>query len=283
MVRSMKKAVFLLIMIISFPLSAETKSSVCIFGSLEKGDLYLFDDNVRIRKTPEISDDNVLATLPAGFLVSVTERTEKIMAMNGFSSNWYRVGYSINGKKESGYVWGGLLSIGYIKAGSDIFLLGIKNFDSQKGFTGECRLISGGKIASSLTVQLYDLPDGSANPFYGYNVTLSLNDGMGLTGLSNVVDINCEYGACGYPFGHIWIGIADKKIYYLGKDSSVSEAGVFHYDERMVFPSQDKTLKDEVRLVTESFDFDEKTNDYRLSDRKEKRFIWKNYKMEEHK
>jgi len=283
MERSMRIIISVLLILISLPLFAGEKTGIYNFGIIESGGTYLFGDNVRIRKSPEIKEDNVKDTLPAGYAVTVDKKTDKVMSMNGFSSNWYVVSYKNKGKKDSGYVWGGLLSIGYVKSGSDLFLLGIKSFDDKKGFQGECRLVSGGQIASALTIELHDLPEGDTNPFYSYTVSLTLNNGMGLTGLSSVVDIYSQFGACGYPFGHNWIGIAGKKIYYLGKDNSVSEAGVFHYDERMVFPSQDKALKDEVRLVIESFDFDEKIKDYRLSDRKEKRFTWKDYKMEERK
>ena len=277
----MKIVFSFLLLMVSLPLAAGSETSIYNYGDIEKGETCLFGDSVRIRKTPEIKEDNVLNTLPAGYAVTVERKTANVMALNGFSSNWYWISYKNRGKSESGFVWGGLLAIGYVKKENDLFLLGIKGFSSEKGFEGECRIVSGGKIVSVLPVKLHYLPDGSGNPFYGYTVSLSLNNGMGLSGLDNVVDIYCHYDACGYPGGHIWTGIAGKKIYFLGSDSSVSEAGVFHYEERMIFPSEDKSLKDEVRLVSESFDFDEKIKDYRLSDRKEKRFIWKNPKMEE--
>jgi len=279
----MKRIALLLLIMISLPLYAGSQAAKYNYGNIEEGGTCLFGDNVRIRKAAEIKDDNVQDTLPAGHVVTVDKKTEKVTAMNGFSANWYRVSYKNNGEKKSGYVWGGLLAIGCIKTGSDLFLLGLKSYSENKGFEGECRILIGGKIASTLPVKLHYLPQGVSNPFYEYTVSLSLNNGMGLSGLGNIVDIYCHYDACGYPGGHIWAGIADKKIYYLGTDSSVSEAGVFHYEERMIFPSQDKALKDEVRLVMESFDFDEKIKDYRLSDRKEKRFTWKNFRMEERK
>ncbi|GEM_PF-3441888 len=69
-------------------------------------------------------------------------------------------------------------------------------------------------------------------------------------------------------------------VEYFFTDSSVSEAGVFHYAERVAFPSEDKTLRDEVRFITESFDFDEKIMDYRLSDRKKERLKWKDFSLQ---
>lgn len=277
----MKIVFSFLLLMVSLPLAAGSETSIYNYGDIEKGETCLFGDSVRIRKTPEIKEDNVLGTLPAGYAVTVEKKTGNVMALNGFSSYWYRVSYKNNGRSESGFVWGGLLAIGCIKKENDFFLLGIKSFSRENGFEGECRILSGGKIVSALPVKLHYLPDGNISPFYGYSVSLSLNGGMGLSGLDNVVDIYCHYDACGYPGGHIWVGIAGKKMYFLGSDSSVSEAGVFHYEERIIFPSEDKSLKDELRLVSESFDFDEKIKDYRLSDRKEKRFIWKNSKIEE--
>ena len=278
----MKK--YLLIIFLFFPFMAWSDENIVYhFSFVEGSKTYIFGENVRVRQAPEIKDNNVIETLPAGYPVKIIQRTDKPMAQNGFREYWCKISFSKNGKEVQGYAWGGVIAAGHVAIGKDLFLLGFKKYEEEHGFSGECRLIRKGEIISRLPVVLHFIPSGEANPFYGYSISMKINDGLGLTGLENIVAINNDYGACGYPRGNVWVGVAKGKLYYLGIDSSVSEAGVFHYEEQMIFPSQDKTLKGEVRLVIENFEFDEKINDYRLTDRKEKRYIWKNYKLEERK
>lgn len=278
----MKKYILILFLLIPF-MAQSGENIVYNFTFVEGSSTYIYGENVRVRKTPEVREDNVAETLPAGYPVKILQKTDKSMAQNGFREYWCKISFNKSGREMNGYVWGGLIAAGHINIGKDLFLLGFKKYGEEHGFTGECRLIRDGRILSSLPVSLHFIPSGEANPFYGYSISIKLNDNMGLPGLEKIVAINNDYGACGYPRGNIWIGVASGKLYYLGIDSSVSEAGVFHYEEQMIFPSQDKTLKGEVRLVIENFEFDEKINDYRLTDRKEKRYIWKNFKLDERK
>lgn len=278
----MKK--YFLIVFLFLPLMAwSNESAVYHFSFVDGGSTYIFGENVRVRQAPEIKDNNIIETLPAGYPVKIIQKTDKHMAQNGFREYWCRIGFNKNGKEMQGYAWGGVIAAGHINTGKDLFLLGFKKYEDEHGFSGECRLIRNGRIISTLPVMLHFIPSGEADPFYGYSISLKLNNNLGLAGLEQIVAINNDYGACGYPHGNIWVGIAKGKLYYLGIDSSVSEAGVFQYEEQMIFPAQDSTLKGEVRLVIENFEFDEKINDYRLTDRKEKRYTWKNFKMEERK
>lgn len=240
---------------------------------------YIFGENVRIRTTPEIKENNVADTLNPGHEVFIIKNEEKTLALNGVSENWLYVKYKVSGKEKRGYVWGALLSIAWIKNGNDLVLAGLRKYSDNSGLEAECRIIRAGKIISSVPVDLHYLPE-SKDLMYRYSVSMTLHDNRGLTGLEKIVNINCNYGACAYPFGNVWVGIAKGKLYYLAKDTGVSEAGVFHVEERVVFPADDKSLKDEVIIITESSDFDEELNDYRLKEKKERRLRWKNFRME---
>ncbi|HOP62643.1 MAG TPA: hypothetical protein PK358_05840 [Spirochaetota bacterium] len=278
----MKRYLLILLLLVPLTVSGENENIVYNYSFVENTSTCIFGKNSRIRKSPEIKKNNVVETLTAGSPVRIMKKMPDVLALNGFSEYWYRISFNRKGKDVTGYVWGGLLSAGYVKKGKDILLLGFSK-NGKDGFIGECRLVRNGKIISTLPVKLHYLPSGEDNPFYGYSITMKLRGSMGLTGLENVISIYNDYAACGYPRGNVWVGIASGKLYYLGTDNSVSEAGVYQYEEQMIFPSQDKSLKDEVRLVTESFDFDEKIDNYRLSDRKEKRYLWKNFRLEERK
>lgn len=241
---------------------------------------YVFADNVRVRTAPLIKDGNITDTLSPGHELFILKVDETSLEMNGITENWLYVKYKIGGMEKKGYVWGGLVAIAWVKSGKDLVLTGLRSFKEGKGLESECRLVRDGKILSSIPVRLHNLSDGS--PFmYRYSVKMTLHDSKGLEGLKNIVSIYCLYEACGYPRGNVWIGIADSKLYYIESDTSVSEAGVFHVEERLVFPSDDKSLKNSVKRVTESYEFDESTSDYKLSEKKEIIYMWSGFKLHE--
>lgn len=275
-----------IIFVVMFFLLADSAFSkpegVSIYGAgfYDGVSTYLYGNSVRVRTSPEIKDSNILDVLPLGHKVTVLKKTTAIYSQNGFSEYWYKIKYIKDKKYREGYIWGGLLAAGYVIEGNDLILIGIASW-KESMFQGECKLIRNGEVVSAIPFKLHYLPLGNDNPFYYYSITVTLYDNKGLSGIKKIIAIYNEYPACGYPNGTIWIGLSENSIHYLITDSSVSEAGVFHYKERIVFPSEDKTLTDEVRFIMESFDFDEKINDYRLSDRKEKRFKWKNFELKE--
>ncbi len=279
----MRKYFMLLFLFFSFCVYGGDQNIIYHGSFVENSNTFIFGDNARVRKIPEIAETNIADTLPAGFPVKILKKTSRVMSQNGFSEYWYQISYMKNEKKVTGYIWGGLIAAGYQKTDKDLLIFGFRKYAANGGFEGECRLIHDGKIISSLPVTLHDFPSGGENPFYVYNITVNFHNNLGLSGLKHIISINCNYEACGYPAGNIWIGISDEKLYYLGTDTSVFEAGVFHYEEEMIFPSSDKSLKDEIRLVGITSNFDENIQDYRQSDKKVKRFKWINFRMEEQK
>lgn len=236
-------------------------------------------DNSRVRRAPDMEKGEIVDTLSAGSYVTISGKTEKSMKVNGYSEYWYRVKYKRNSKDYEGYIWGGLLSITYISMGDRLFLTGIKKYNEENGYTAECRLVVGGRIISSVEFQPHYLPDGSDNGFYQYSSTIEVKGSSALDGIENIIKINFNYGACGYPYGDIWLGYGNGKLYFIGKNSSVAEGGVFHSDEKFIFPDQKKGIRNRVVLIRENSDFDEKTNGYRLTERRESVFLWRDFRL----
>ncbi len=264
----------------SLEVSYAKELSIYHYSFQENIQTFIFGDNVRVRKEPDSKNENVIDILSAGDNILIIKKTDKFMVVDGYKENWYKISYKKNNKNSTGYVWGGLFSIAYSVKGEKIFLAGIKKYSPDSGFTAECRLVEKGKILSSVAFSPHYLPDGINEGVYGYTVSSELKDGMGLKGVENTFRIYFNYEACGYPRGNIWIGYGNDRLCYIGKDSSVSEAGVFHVEEKYIFPADNKALKDSVILVNESYDFDESKNDYKLVEKKETKFAWKNMKLE---
>lgn len=232
-----------------------------------------------MRKDPAINNDNITDSLAIGDKVTIIKKSDHYMIVDGYKTPWCRISYKKNNRVTEGYIWGGLLAIGFVQDNEKLILAGIKKYTPEKGFTAECRLVVSNKLVSSVSFQPHYMPDGNNEGVYGYAVSTEIYGNRGLEGLKSVVRIFFTYEACGYPGGNVWIGCTDDRLYYIGKDTSVSEAGVFHVEEKYIFPDQNKNNKGQVILVNESYDFNEEIKDYKLTEKKETRFIWKNYKL----
>ena len=273
------KYLILILLFIPVKFSYSGEMSVYHYGFVENAETYLFGDNVRVRKEPVIKDGNITDVLNAGDKVTIAGKTDKVMLVDGYKEYWYKISYKKNDKNCEGYAWGGLFSIGFSVKGDKLFLAGIKKYSPDKGFTAECRLVEKGRILSSVSFAPHYLPDGVNEGFYGYSISTELLGGLGLEGIENTFRIFCNYEACGYPRGNVWIGYGKDKLYFIGKDTSISEAGVFHVEEKYIFPADKKAGKDSVILINESYDFDETAGDYKLTEKKETKFIWKDNKL----
>ncbi len=273
------KYLVLLLLFIPIKLSYTEELSVYQYGFQENSETYIFGDNVRVRKEPAVKNDNITDVLNAGIKIKIIKKTDQVMTVEGCKEYWYKISYKKNDKNSDGYVWGGLLSIAYSGKSERLFLTGLKKYSPDRGFTAECRLVEKGRTLSSVSFEPHYVNFGSDDGFYGYTVSSELAGSMGLEGIEGIHRIFFNYEACGYPRGNVWIGYNKNKLYYIGKDTSVSEAGVFHVEEKYIFPSENKKSKDKVILVSESSEFDETVSDYKLKERKEAKFTWKDYKL----
>lgn len=273
------KYLILILFFILIKLSYSEETSIYSNGFQENSGTYLFGDNVRVRNEPFIKDGNITDTLNAGERIIIIKKTDQVMTVDGYKEYWYKISYIKSGKNSMGYIWGGLLSMGYSAKGEKFFLIGLKKYSSDGGFTAECRLIEKGKIISSVQFKPHYVNFGNNDGIYDYTVSTGISGNMGLEGLDGIIRIFFNYEACGYPRGNVWIGFSKDKLYYIGIDTGISEAGVFHTEEKFIFPSENKKSKDKVILISESFEFDESTSDYKLTERRETEFIWKDYNL----
>lgn len=244
------------------------RSSLYEYGEFKANSTtYLFGDNVNIRSAASTTA-RVADKLPIGTELKIVEKSGETLVLNGIMSNWYKVSYS-NGK--TGYVWGGLLSIAYGTNGRTLLLTGITKIGP--GVKAECRMVKANKLITSLEFDphFFDIQEGQV---YGYSVKSSVHDSRGLKKLEGILEINCMYEACGYPHGSIWIGFTENSLHYLVTDSSVSEAGLFSYSEKIVFPDDENGQKGKILKQTLTQEYDEKKEDYVTTDQKTEIYEW---------
>lgn len=257
---------------VSFTLSNSKIQESCIYTfNFQKGtETYIFGEKVNVRKTDSINS-KVITVLPIATKIKILERSEKYYVNNGYKEYWYLIEY---GQAMTGYVWGGMLSLNYYRDGEYIFLTAVNSFSIKNGLGGETRLVKNGKLLSTVIFKphYFDLTDP---PVYGYRVFSKLySNGKKLKNVDSVYEIGFQYEACGYPNGSVYIARIKNKLVKLLKITSVAEAGVFHYDEEIIFPDGAAGKEDRIIVIKTEAEFDVKRSDYKVVKESKEIYFW---------
>lgn len=258
----MKKIWLVLILLPVFSFSQG--DSVFVMGVFQNNStVHLFGDRANIRQSPSLNDKNIVAVLPIGTPVTILANAQNMTTLNGLKNTWYKIQFQDKGQSKTGFVWGGLLSMASVKLAPDLLMLtGITSY--KDGYQGEIRLVSKEKITQKVSYQPFSF---DSDGFYNYSLIPKSLGSMGLTGTKNLVSLEFQYPACGYPNGFLYFPFDGAKLYAPLKTQSVSEGGVFHVLEVATFPSDHKQANKVIITLDES-DFDEAKNDYVLKEQK---------------
>jgi hypothetical protein len=208
------------------------------YGEFSQGStVYLYGDKVNVRQSPSI-DANVVTTLTIGHPMEISGRSETMYTVNDYTTHWYNVRFDVEGKEMSGYVWGGLISIVSFPIGangSEWFLLGVHEYDQEKGFIGQGRIMKNGKIVAQEDFPFIGGFESSKGT-YSHSISGYLLDDAGFGNLENVILIDFIYEACGFANGTVVLFWTGEKLLYAIEGTSVSEAGLFHHYFNIYFP-----------------------------------------------
>ncbi|HOT76638.1 MAG TPA: SH3 domain-containing protein [Candidatus Wallbacteria bacterium] len=264
---------------------ASAEESRIYSSKFEKGAItYIFGESTNVRKSDKISDGNVIDKLDAGQKVKILSEGSQY-SIDGYTQSWYRVEYFKDGKSETGFVWGGFLSLasvfigGMEKEGSSPVMAGIKKYDPKEGFIGELRLAADGKIISRAAFSPHNTGGGEKESAYSYGVSASISGPAGLSGVKNIIMVKCAYEACGYLNGTSYFGWDGKELFYITRDEYMSEAGCYDFEKKVIFPDDRGGEKGRVIIEENSREFDETKNDYFIKSSKKEIFEFKNNKL----
>lgn len=181
----------------------------------------LYGDNVVFRKEPNASSEPI-DTLFIGAEIKIIDKTEETMSINGIESNWYKVK---NGKK-TGYILGGLIALDHREIDGVKYLVTVASRDDR--YFVRARVLN------------------SDNTYYGHESSLNTNafylevfDNRGIEGIGNMLVINLFAEACGVDGGAIYLFNDGARLIDAIHLASVSDAGVFWYNESLTFPTDE--------------------------------------------
>jgi hypothetical protein len=220
----------------------EVKPIYNVFNHTKGDTVAIFGDKINIRADAN-KDAKVAAQLLIGQKVIVLEKTELALTLGNRTDFWYLVSFGKNLNESTGFVWGGVLAIGFEEVGNDIF---VYNFTAPESDTLpgiiEARVARDQKM---LTTQKWEAIIGT-----GDYVRNESSNAKGMEIFSNIVYFSTQYDACGYPqheFYALWDG---KKITTLPVIASMAD-GAFYFTQTYKFPEEQDGSPNRIMLVEE--------------------------------
>ncbi len=217
------------------------------------------DGNVRDK--PNTSGVSV-AKLPIASKVTIESITTDTTTLNGYTAPWCKVSYSLAGKNQTGYIWGGILaSVAYeVKDEYDearkglIYVAGVSSVTGkdEKKWNIHIRAVRNGvELAKTEISLLADI---------GYYAQIKNLGSLGFNNAIDAIDYNCNYPACGYASISNLIVFTGKKLSPVLEITNISDGGVFYSSEDYLLPSDKGGIQNHVILIKSSAEFEEKEN-----------------------
>lgn len=181
----------------------------------------LYGDNVVLRKQAS-RDSEALDTLSIGTELVILKRMQETIEVNGAQSNWYKVKYG----KKTGFLPGGLIALDHKEIDNDQFLVVLAG--DMENPVVRCRVLK---------------MDGN---YYGHESHINtpvfyieVFDDRGVDSIENMLCVNLFAEACGVDGGQIYLFNDGSRLIEAIQLSSVSDAGVFWFNEKLTFPEDE--------------------------------------------
>ena len=228
----------------------------------ENEEVFLFGDNVKLRKSPNINSET-LKLLPIGTKVKVKKATDIIYEYKGFSSPWHLIDY--NGTE--GYIVGGLISLKKHKSFYDsngFFLYNLSKDDSNHLNSVNIRFIQNTEIISEVKIRLFG--NGS---FEILNY-----DNRGLENVKDIIVIDNYSEACGIDGGKSYIIFNGENLIPMANTSEIGDGGIYHYESNFTFPSDEGGKKGVVIYNQESGEEKDEESNWYITTSQKRNLIW---------
>lgn len=220
-------------------------------------------DETNIRQSADIKA-SIIATLPAGEIITVLEDTEKVLTLGNRSAKWYKIRFDSEGQKKVGYIWGANLSVGYRHYKGFDFLFGVEGSEGQKVKMVVKILKDKGLIQNYQYIMDADGLNGVSFNWLGSN------KGLGEP-VENILVAEISGEGCGIPTFTKYFLWGDGKLVGLPILTMLSDAGGSSHVETYIFPDDKGGKKGQIILdiedvvnINDSFE-EEEEPDYRTT------------------
>jgi len=187
---------------------------------------FLFGDNVRLRKEPDTSSEE-LTLLRIGTEISILEITDTTKKINGLDSKWVK----IKTQGFQGYLLDSFISIDTYKSLDSMILTNFKRNPDNTNYL-RTRFFN---IQSNKYEEIeYKLPH--------HSIEVSNIGNKGINNISNILYIDYVANACGMDGGGKYIFIKNNSVIDEIELYQVSEAGQFWQTEKLIFPNEDNKI-----------------------------------------
>lgn len=245
---------------------------------------YCLADKVNVREKPD-AKASVLTTLPIGTEVTILEKSEKppVYTSNGLEAPFLKVQFSQNGKNQTGYVWGGLLTHVRIQSQEDknlFFLIGPGKVQSTKkhGYMdtdvfAQIRAVKEYKELSKLEF----ITNASVEHVFSGNTVGK----HGISGVKDALILETSGQACGEANIDILLFWDGKKLQHVATNTSMTDVPMF-YNESWIFPTEEGGKPNQLLWKSEGGEYDD-AGTPQVDKGEGKTFIWNGAKLVEKK
>lgn len=255
---------------------AGTKSGVYNMGIFKEGSpVFLAADTVNIRSAPAIGN-NIIDNLPVGYQVKVEKKNDATYTVDGLKAPWYQISYTGVKGTVRGFVWGGFLSVAALPVHHNgkpsMILFAIKSAKNIGTIPVQAMIASGGKIVSKTSFEAIGIL--SEERTYDYTISAELHGPRDFSGVTNVITLDFNYPACGFPFGIVVLMYNGSGIISGPRSTNMVEGGVFHSFENFIFPDEKKGIKNGLVKIATHEEFDDAKKKYILKETKQSSCTW---------
>lgn len=274
---------YIILLFTAFPLWSFSQDSAAAYAineeftiwNLSVGDTaFVYADNAYLRSYPSL-EGQVTDSLVAGTPLIIKSPAYNSNKIKGFSAPWHEVVYNKDGETKKAFIWLGLLALGHKEdATGHQYLYGYERFypytenDSDHYSCAIKRLDAQHNIVAKFSFRA---------DYQGQSYTqCKLLSGMGLDGIQQIFRVEFIGEACGIPSNYYYTGWTENSFVDMPGRYTVSDAGVFYYEEKILFPSEHKKEPNMLyKYIEEGEVIDENTEelDYKIK-RKEEKYLW---------
>lgn len=243
--------------------------------NISKGqDAFVFSDVAYIRDYPSL-EGKLLDSIIQGQKITITSSGYNGNTIKGFRTPWHQVSYQKGNVIKTGFIWLGLLALGrQVDEDGIQYLYG---FDRYTPSTGEqpAYYTCGVKIFTSTgkLISKYNYRFEHGDQTFTESKLLP---NMGLDGLRKILRIAFIGEACGIPSEYYYMGWDGNHGINMPRKYTVSDAGIYYYEESLLFPTEHQKEHNIVyKLIEEGEAIDENAAEikYKITKTQQK-YIW---------